>query len=84
MEKTLAQEEKLARQSARPTLFGLMAIIIWGGSLPVTRHIEEHLGFLTTVGASFSLTGLLGLANQIRRGNSQFKRKIFRQPALYG
>jgi len=42
------------------TAFGLLAIVLWGTTIPLARHLTEQLGTFTTAATVYLIAGLLG------------------------
>ena len=65
------------------TLTGLIAVLIWGASLPITRLLQEQVGMLALTGIVNGIAGLLGLL-RLRMMKQRFPDKtVLSQPRLY-
>ena len=47
-------------RASRATAFGMLAIVLWGTTIPLARHLTEQLGTFTTTATVDLTAGLLG------------------------
>jgi len=66
-----------------PTLIGMLAVFVWGASLPINRLIQEQIGLLASVGIIFTGAALLSLLWQCLRKTPWPDKAIFSNPLLY-
>jgi drug/metabolite transporter (DMT)-like permease len=65
----------------RNTSIGLIAVLVWGGLLPLGRVAQDQIGPLTYTGLIFLGVGLLTLAK--RRFKVSVSSRVWKHPALY-
>ncbi|MES2206197.1 MAG: EamA family transporter [Pseudomonadota bacterium] len=63
------------------TLVGLIAVLIWGVSLPAGKVVQEQIGPVAYIGILFLVTGILSLARQ--RFLFSFKKAELSHPVFY-
>lgn len=51
-----------------PTLLGLVAIVLWGTTIPVTRHAAEQLGPFTSAATVYLASGVMGCSYLLATG----------------
>lgn len=65
------------------TLTGLIAIIIWGASLPITRLLQEQVGMLALAGIVNAAAGMLGILRLRLMRQPLPSRLVFKNSRLY-
>ncbi len=67
----------------RATLIGLIAVFVWGFGLPVSRFINEQVGFVYAVFSIFGLSGVIGITHQLFVAKTPPPLVLLKNPALY-
>ncbi len=68
--------------TTKATLIGLLAILIWGPTIPLMRLIVQQIGALGYLTLIFTGCGLLGLV-KIIHNKTTFDKAIFKHPLFY-
>lgn len=67
-----------------PNLIGLVSVLVWGASLPVSKILISQLGLLAVLGGLQAFCGLLGLIKRKYVTKIKLDKSIFKNPFLYG
>ncbi|NQT86991.1 EamA family transporter [bacterium] len=60
--------ERSPRGSARATSLGVLAVVFWGSTIPVSRSLTESLGVFTAAACVYLGAGVLGMVHAIATG----------------
>lgn len=67
----------------RATLTGLIAVLIWSTSLPITRLLQEQVGMLALTGIVNAVSGVIGIARLRLMKQPLPKAEVFKDPRLH-
>ncbi len=56
--------------TVRPTILGLVAIILWGTTIPLSRHAAEQLGTFSSAAAVYLTSGAIGCLYLLASGRT--------------
>jgi len=71
-------------RKALPTISGLIAIVLWGTTIPLSRHAAEQLGPVSSAAAVHVIAGTVGCVYLISRGSLSATRSRMPGKYLYG
>jgi len=67
----------------RATLIGVLAVLIWGPSLPIVRMVADRTGPVGYIGMSCLISGLCGVIKNILDKKKILTSEVLRHPIFY-
>lgn len=70
-------------EQTNASLIGIVSVLVWGASLPVTKMLMMNLGIFAVMGGLQAFCAVLGLLKQKYVLKKRYDKKIFRNPLFY-
>ena len=67
-----------------PTILGLVAIVLWGTTIPMSRHAAEQLGAFSSAAAVYLTSGAIGCLYLLASGRTRVLRSQMPRKYLFG